>query len=91
MEKRILTFKNEAEEHCFWLQNDSFESLDWIAAQEVVFSSLKPPIRKISIRLPESMTEELKMLANKRDVPYQFLLTSFSPRESTPKCANEQA
>ena len=46
-------------------------------SEEVVFSRLKPTTRTISIRLPESMIEELKLLANKRDVPYQSLLKIF--------------
>jgi len=31
-------------------------------------------IAPISLRLPESMLEEIKLLANKRDVPYQSLM-----------------
>ncbi|HET8530923.1 MAG TPA: CopG family antitoxin [Methylomirabilota bacterium] len=31
----------------------------------------------ISVRLPDLLLEELKLLANKRDVPYQSLLTIF--------------
>lgn len=38
---------------------------------------LKPSTRSISIRLPESMIEDLKVIANKRDVPYQSLLKIF--------------
>ena len=74
MKKKIPKFKNEAEERFFWQQHDSSEYLDWSKAEEVVFSRLKPTTRTISIRLPESMIEELKLLANKRDVPYQSLL-----------------
>jgi predicted DNA binding CopG/RHH family protein len=33
--------------------------------------------RTISLRLPESMLNELRMLANKRDVPYQSLIKMF--------------
>jgi len=77
MKKNIPKFKNEAEERLFWQQHDSSEYLDWSDAEEVVFSRLKPTTRKISIRLPESMIEELKLLANKRDVPYQSLLKIF--------------
>jgi len=43
----------------------------------VVLPNLKPSLKSISIRLPESMIEELKLLANKRDVPYQSLLKMF--------------
>jgi predicted DNA binding CopG/RHH family protein len=42
-----------------------------------VLPNLKPTLRTISLRLPESMLEELKLLANKRDVPYQSLLKMF--------------
>ena len=38
---------------------------------------LRPSTRSISLRLPEAMVEELKLLANKRDVPYQSLLKVF--------------
>ncbi|MEJ2156273.1 MAG: BrnA antitoxin family protein [Desulfobacteraceae bacterium] len=75
--KKIPKFKNEAEERLFWQQNDSSDYIDWSEAEEAVFSKLKPSTRTISIRLPESMLEELKLLANKRDVPYQSLLKIF--------------
>ena len=77
MKKKIPKFANEAEERLFWQDNDSSEYLDWSDAEEVVFSRLKPSTKTISIRLPESMIEELKLLANKRDVPYQSLLKIF--------------
>ena len=77
MKKKIPKFKNEAEERLFWQQHDSSDYLDWSDAEEVVFSRLKPTTRTISIRLPETMIEELKLLANKRDVPYQSLLKIF--------------
>ncbi|MBA3037938.1 MAG: hypothetical protein FP814_15795, partial [Desulfobacterium sp.] len=74
---KIPKFNNEAEERRFWLNNDSSEYIDWSDAEEAVFSRLKPTTKTISIRLPESMIEELKLLANKRDVPYQSLLKIF--------------
>ena len=77
MKKKIPKFSSEAEERKFWQQNDSSEYIDWSEADEVFFSKLKPSTRKISIRLPELMIEELKLLANKRDVPYQSLLKIF--------------
>jgi predicted DNA binding CopG/RHH family protein len=77
MKKKIPTFRNEAEEQKFWQENDSSDYLDWSDAEDVVFSNLKPSTRKISIRLPESMIEDLKLLANKKDVPYQSLLKIF--------------
>ena len=77
MKKKIPKFETEVEERKFWQQNDSSEYIDWSDAEEVVLPRLKPSTRKISIRLPESMIEELKVLANKRDVPYQSLLKIF--------------
>ncbi len=77
MKKKIPKFKSEVEERRFWQQHDSSEYLDWTDAEEVILPRLKPSTRKISIRLPESMIEELKVLANKHDVPYQSLLKIF--------------
>ncbi len=77
MKKHIPTFKTEAEERRFWQTHDSSEYVDWSAATEVIMPKLKPSTRSISIRLPEAMVDELKVLANKRDVPYQSLLKVF--------------
>lgn len=75
MKKRpIPKFKNEAEERAFWAVNDSADYVDWSKAIPVTMPNLKPSVRTISLRLPEIMLENLKMLANKRDVPYQSLL-----------------
>lgn len=77
MKKRIPKFKSEAEERSFWRTHDSSDYLDWTEAELVVMAKLKPSTKTISLRLPESMVEELKILANKRDVPYQSLLKVF--------------
>jgi predicted DNA binding CopG/RHH family protein len=77
MKKQIPEFKNEDEEREFWATHDSTEFIAWQKAERVTFSNLKPSVKTISLRLPESMLEELKLLANKRDVPYQSLLKIF--------------
>lgn len=77
MKKNIPAFKNEAEERRFWRTHDSSEYVNWSGAEEVVLPKLKPSTQSISLRLPASMVEELKVLANKRDVPYQSLLKVF--------------
>ncbi len=51
--------------------------MDWGRARRVTFPDLKPSTRSISLRLPETLLGNLKMLANKRDVPYQSLLKIF--------------
>ncbi len=75
--KKIPKFSTEAEERRFWQSADSTEYVDWKKAKKMVFTNLKPSLKTISLRLPESMIEELKVLANKRDVPYQSLLKVF--------------
>ena len=72
--KSIPKFKSDAEERKFWETHDSTEYVDWSKAKSVNFPNLKPSTRTISIRLPESLIESLKVLANKKDVPYQSLL-----------------
>ncbi|MFZ1977889.1 MAG: BrnA antitoxin family protein [Bacteroidota bacterium] len=72
--KSIPKFKSEAEERKFWSRNDSTDYLDWKKAKPVHFPNLKATSRTISIRLPESLIEEIKILANKQDVPYQSML-----------------
>jgi len=78
MDVSFSTFEeHEKEEREFWSTHDSTEYIDWKKAKRVTFSNLKPSVKKISLRLPESMLEELKLLANKKDVPYQSLLKIF--------------
>lgn len=70
-------FKSESAERRFWQTHDSTQYMDWSEAEEAILPKLKPSTRTISLRLPEAMVEELKVLANKRDVPYQSLLKVF--------------
>lgn len=75
--KKIPKFKNEEEGRDFWQTYDSTEYIDWKKAQRLTLADLKPSLKTISLRLPESMLNELKLLANKRDVPYQSLVKVF--------------
>ena len=72
--KKVPRFSSEDEERAFWAKHDSSEYVDWGKAKRVKLPNLKPSTRTISIRLPESLIEDLKLLANKRDVHYQSLL-----------------
>ena len=74
MKKRIPKFASEAEERGFWAREDSTPYIDWSKAKHIVLPHLKPSVKTISLRLPELLLAELKVLANKRDVPYQSLL-----------------
>ena len=73
----IPVFKTEEEERDFWAEHDSTAYLDWRNARRIVMPNLKPSMKKISLRIPETMLAELKLLANKKDVPYQSLLKIF--------------
>ena len=75
--KNVPKFKSEKKEREFWAKEDSTEYVDWAKARKVVLPNLKPSLKTISLRLPEHMLAELKLLANKRDVPYQSLLKMF--------------
>ncbi|MCH2517745.1 MAG: BrnA antitoxin family protein [Dehalococcoidia bacterium] len=77
MIKPIPNFASEDEERDFWANHDSTEFVDWSNARRLTLSNLKPSTKSISIRLPESLLDELKLLANRRDVPYQSLLKVF--------------
>ena len=75
--KEIPTFKSEDEEREFWATHDSTEYVDWDKAEAVVLPKLKPSTKTISLRLPELMLNELRVIANKWDVPYQSLIKMF--------------
>jgi predicted DNA binding CopG/RHH family protein len=77
MRKRLPKFESEEQERNFWAAHDSTDYLDWKEAKRLTLPTLKPSLKTISIRLPASMIEDLKVLANKRDVPYQSLLKVF--------------
>jgi predicted DNA binding CopG/RHH family protein len=72
--KSVPVFKSEAEERKFWETNDSTDYVDWSKAERVRLPNLKPSTTAISIRLPSGLLEQIKIAANKRDVPYQSLI-----------------
>lgn len=77
MKTKIPKFKSENEERAFWAKRDSTDFMDWSKAKRAKFPDLKPSTRTISLRLPQMLIDELKILAHKRDIPYQSLLKSF--------------
>jgi hypothetical protein len=74
MVRQIPDFSSEDEERAFWATHDSTDYLDWSQAKPVMLSKLKPFTKTISLCLPESMLNELRLLANKQDVPWQSLI-----------------
>jgi len=75
--KPIPAFRNEAEERQFWEKHDSTDYVDWNSAERVRLPNLKPSPTTISIRLPVSLLERIKIAANKRDMPYQSLIKAW--------------
>lgn len=75
--KPIPEFENEDQERAFWAENDSAEYVDWSKAEKVIFPNLKPTSKTISLRLPGFILDELKLIAHKRDIPYQSLIKIF--------------
>ena len=72
--KKVPKFKNEDEERNFWAEADSSEYIDWQKADIVALPKLKPSTKTISLRLPESMLDEIRTIANKNDIPYQSFI-----------------
>ena len=80
-EKKIPKFKLEAEEKRFREKNDSSEYINWDKAELVILPKLKPTVKSISIRMPQIMLNQIKVIANKKDVPYQsFIKTILAER-----------
>lgn len=77
MYKKIPKFKNEDEEREFWATHDSTDYIDWSKAERGMFPKLKPSTKSISLRLTESMLNQVRVLANKSDIPYQSLIKMF--------------
>ena len=72
--RTIPTFASERDEREYWETHDAGSVVDWSDARHAVFPNLKASTETISLRLPTALLADLKILANKRDVPYQSLL-----------------
>jgi len=83
-EKTIPEFKTEAEERAWWESHDSSRHVDWRRAKRVRLSNLKPSTKTISLRLPETLLERIKIEASKRDMPYQSLIKAWLAEHVNP-------
>ncbi|HLB41520.1 MAG TPA: BrnA antitoxin family protein [Gammaproteobacteria bacterium] len=72
--KKLPKFKTLLREEIFWHKHDSADYIDWRKAKHIAFPNLKPSTKTISLRLPQDLLNEIKILANKEDVPYQSLM-----------------
>ncbi len=75
--KCVPKFRSEAEERRFWEAHDSSDFVDWSKAERVRLPNLKPSTTSISLRLPVTLLDQIKVAANKRDVPYQSLIKTW--------------
>ncbi len=75
--KRIPKFKNEKEEKEFWQKADSTKYVDYSKLERWIFPNLKLTSKPITIRIPESIIEKVKIKANKADMPYQTLIKQY--------------
>ena len=81
LKTKIPAFKTEAEERAFWEKHDSSDYVDWSQAKPASFPNLKPSTTTISLRLPESLLDRIKIEANKRDMPYQSLIKAWLAKD----------
>ena len=91
MKKVLPKFRTEDAEREFWASHDSVGYIDWRKGKRVTLPNLKPSSQTISIRLPKPMLDRLKLLANKRDVPYQSLLKMFVAERLRPSSSPDRA
>jgi predicted DNA binding CopG/RHH family protein len=79
MQKRkpVASFEDEAAERRYWETHDSAGRVDWGRAERVRFPNLKPSTTAISLRLPVGLLDRIKIVANKRDTPYQSLIKAW--------------
>jgi len=72
--KKIPSFKNEEEEIKFWDKHDTTDYFDYDNPIKLDLSNLKPSTEKVTLRMTEWMLDDIKMLANRHDVPYQSMM-----------------
>ncbi len=72
--KQIPHFKSEAEERKFWQIHDSTEYVDYSSVENWQFPNLKLTSKPITIRLPQTLIDRVKIKAHQMDVPYQTLI-----------------
>lgn len=75
--KPIPDFSSEEEERKFWDTHDSTDYIDWSKARHAIFPNLQMTKKPISLRVTTSLLARVKMMANKKDMPYQTLMKQY--------------
>ena len=82
--KQVPKFRKEQGEREFWNTHDTTDYFDFSDSNRVEIEfdpGVEAPVKSISLRLPREMLNQLKVLANKKDIPYQSLIKIFLDRE----------
>jgi predicted DNA binding CopG/RHH family protein len=82
--KRIPKFKSEEEERKFWQRVDSTEYVDYSRMENWRFPNLKLSSKPVTLRLPISLINRLKIKAHRMDIPYQSLVKQLLFKEFAP-------
>lgn len=75
--KPVPKFRSERDEREFWNTHDATDYSDFTESNRVEIEfdpGIESPVKSISLRLPREMLNQLKVLANKKDIPYQSLI-----------------
>jgi len=78
--KPVPKFRKEQDEREFWNTHDTADYFDFSESNRVEIEfdpGVEAPVKSISLRLPREMLNELKVLANKKDMPYESLMTVY--------------
>ncbi len=70
----IPKFEREDQERAFWAEQDSAEYVDWSKEEKAFFPNLKSTSKTISLHLMGFILDKPKLIAHKRDIPYQSLI-----------------
>lgn len=80
MKKKIKPtpkFRKEQDEREFWTTHDTTDYFDYSKSSRFAIEfdpGVEAAVKSISLRLPREMLNQLKVLANKKDIPYQSLI-----------------
>ena len=75
--RQVPKFRKEQDEREFWNTHDTTDYFDFSESNRVEIEfdpGVEAPVKSISLRLPREMLNQLKVLANKKDIPYQSLI-----------------
>lgn len=73
MKKKRKKAPSEKEVAAYWETHDATEELD-LPKKERVDLIYQPPVKSISLRLPQPLITEIKRTAARMDVAYQALI-----------------